>query len=207
MTSLPAIVGTNVDLDSPELGSRLHAFVAELFPICSSITGNGLREILRRIGQRIPLQIHEVPTGTQVFDWTVPREWNIRDAYVRNSRGEKVIDFKNSNLHVVNYSIPVKAKLSLSQLKDHLHAMPDRPDWIPYRTSYYRESWGFCLSQRQLDSLPEDDYEVVVDSSLEKGSLSYAECLVPGESQEEVLISCHACHPSLCNDNLSGLAV
>jgi|SRR5690242_3176023 len=207
MTSLPAIVGTNVDLDSPELGSRLHAFVAELFPICSSITGNGLREILRRIGQRIPLQIHEVPTGTQVFDWTVPREWNIRDAYVRNSRGEKVIDFKNSNLHVVNYSIPVKAKLSLSELKEHLHAMPDRPDWIPYRTSYYRESWGFCLSQRQLDSLPEDDYEVVVDSSLEKGSLSYAECLVPGESQEEVLISCHACHPSLCNDNLSGLAV
>lgn len=207
MTSLPAIVGTNLDLDSPELGSRLHAFVAELFPICSSITGNGLREILRRIGQRIPLQIHEVPTGTQVFDWTVPREWNIRDAYVRNSRGEKVIDFKNSNLHVVNYSIPVKAKLSLSELKDHLHAMPDRPDWIPYRTSYYRESWGFCLSQRQLDSLPEDDYEVVVDSSLEKGSLSYAECLVPGMSEEEVLISCHACHPSLCNDNLSGLAV
>jgi aminopeptidase-like protein len=207
MTSLPAIVGTNVDLDSPELGSRLHAFVAELFPICSSITGNGLREILRRIGQRIPLQIHEVPTGTQVFDWTIPREWNIRDAYVRNSRGEKVIDFKKSNLHVVNYSIPVKAKLSLSELKEHLHAMPDRPDWIPYRTSYYRESWGFCLSQRQLDSLPEDDYEVVVDSSLEKGSLSYAECLVPGESQEEVLISCHACHPSLCNDNLSGLAV
>lgn len=207
MTSLPAIVGTNVDLDSPELGSRLHAFVAELFPICSSITGNGLREILRRIGQRIPLQIHEVPTGTQVFDWTVPREWNIRDAYVRNSRGEKVIDFQNSNLHVVNYSIPVKAKLSLSELKDHLHAMPDRPDWIPYRTSYYRESWGFCLSQRQLDSLPEDDYEVVVDSSLEKGSLSYAECLVPGESEEEVLISCHVCHPSLCNDNLSGIAV
>lgn len=207
MTSFPAIVGTNLDLDSPELGSRLHAFVAELFPICSSITGNGLREILRRIGQRIPLQIHEVPTGIQVFDWTVPREWNIRDAYVRNSRGEKVIDFKNSNLHVVNYSIPVKAKLSLSELKDHLHAMPDRPDWIPYRTSYYRESWGFCLSQRQLDLLPEDDYEVVVDSSLEEGSLSYAECLLPGESEEEVLVSCHACHPSLCNDNLSGLAV
>jgi aminopeptidase-like protein len=201
------MVGTNLDLDSPELGSRLHGFVAELFPICSSITGNGLREILRRIGQRIPLQSHEVPTGTQVFDWTVPREWNIRDAYVRNSRGEKVIDFKKSNLHVVNYSIPVKAKLSLSELKEHLHAMPDRPDWIPYRTSYYRESWGFCLSQRELDSLPEDDYEVVVDSSLEKGSLSYGECLIPGESEEEVLISCHACHPSLCNDNLSGLAV
>jgi aminopeptidase-like protein len=207
MTTGTTIAATNSDLDSPELGRRLHAFVSELYPVCSSITGNGLREILRRIGQRIPLEIHEVPTGTQVFDWTVPREWNIRDAYVRNSRGEKIIDFKNSNLHIVNYSVPVNAKLSLQQLKEHLHALPDRPDWIPYRTSYYRETWGFCLTQRQLDSLPEDEYEVVIDSSLEDGSLTYAECLIPGTSKEEVLISCHACHPSLCNDNLSGLAV
>lgn len=207
MTTGPTIAATNLDLESPELGNRLHAFVSQLYPICSSITGNGLREILRRIGQRIPLQVHEVPTGTQVFDWTVPREWNIRDAYVRNARGEKVIDFKNSNLHVVNYSIPVKAKLSLQELKQHLYTLPDRPDWIPYRTSYYRETWGFCLTQRQLDSLPEDEYEVVIDSSLEDGSLTYAECVVPGKSTEEILISCHACHPSLCNDNLSGLAV
>ena len=207
MTTVPTIAAANFDLDSPELGSRLHAFVSELYPICSSITGNGLRDVIRRIGQRIPLQIHEVPTGTQVFDWTVPREWNIRDAYVRNSRGEKIIDFKNSNLHVVNYSIPVNAKLSLQELKQHLHALPERPDWIPYRTSYYRETWGFCLTQRQLDSLPEGEYEVVIDSSLEDGSLTYAECLVPGASKEEILISCHACHPSLCNDNLSGLAV
>ncbi len=207
MTTGSTFAATNLDLESPELGDRLHSFVSELYPICSSITGDGLREILRRISQRIPLQVHEVPTGTQVFDWTVPREWNIRDAYVRNSSGEKIIDFKNSNLHVVNYSIPVKARLSLQELKQHLYALPDRPDWIPYRTSYYRETWGFCLPQRQLDSLPEDEYEAVIDSSLEDGSLTYAECLIPGRSKDEVLISCHACHPSLCNDNLSGLAV
>lgn len=207
MTTGSTFAATNLDLESPELGDRLHSFVSELYPICSSITGDGLREILRRISQRIPLQVHEVPTGTQVFDWTVPREWNIRDAYVRNSSGEKIIDFKNSNLHVVNYSIPVTVKLSLQELKQHLYALPDRPDWIPYRTSYYRETWGFCLPQRQLDSLPEDEYEAVIDSSLEDGSLTYAECLIPGRSKDEVLISCHACHPSLCNDNLSGLAV
>jgi aminopeptidase-like protein len=207
MTTGSTIAATNRNSDSPDLGNRLHSFVSELYPICSSITGNGLREILRRIGQRIPLQIHEVPTGTQVFDWNVPREWNIRDAYVRNSLGEKVIDFRDSNLHVVNYSVPIKAKLSLQELKGHLHALPDRPDWIPYRTSYYRETWGFCLTQRQLDALPEDEYEVMIDSSLEDGSLTYAELLIPGKSKEEVLISCHACHPSLCNDNLSGLAV
>lgn len=207
MSTGSTLVPPKLDLNSTEFGERLYTFVSELYPICSSITGNGLREILRRIGQQIPLQIREVPTGTQVFDWTVPREWNIRDAYVRNSNGEKVIDLRNSNLHVVNYSIPVTAKLSLGELKEHLHAMPDRPDWIPYRTSYYRETWGFCLSQRVLDSLAEDQYEVVIDSSLENGSLSYGECLVPGRSTEEILISCHACHPSLCNDNLSGLAV
>src|SRR5271156_5341997 len=156
MTFGSTIAATNSDLLSPDLGNRLHAFVSELYPICSSITGNGLREILRRIGQRIPLQIHEVPTGTRAFDWTVPREWNIRDAYVKNSRGERVIDFQKSNLHVVNYSIPVHQRMPLSELKKHLFALPDRPDWIPYRTSYYQESWGFCVSQRQLETLQED---------------------------------------------------
>lgn len=192
---------------SKDTGHQMHAMVSELFPICRSITGNGLRETLRRVGQRIPLQIHEVPTGTQVLDWSVPREWNIRDAYVKNSRGQRLIDFQESNLHVVNYSIPVRAKLSLTQLKEHLYTLPDHIDWIPYRTSYYRETWGFCLSQRQYDSLPEDEFEVVIDSSLENGSLSYGECVLPGESRDEILISCHACHPSLANDNLSGLAV
>jgi len=185
----------------------MHSFAAELYPICRSITGNGLRETLRRIGERIPLQLHEVASGTKVFDWTVPREWNIRDAYVSNSRGHRVIDFRNCNLHVVNYSIPVRAKLSLRELKEHLHTLPDHRDWIPYRTSYYRDAWGFCLSQRQLDSLPEDEYEVVIDSTLEDGHLTYGECVLPGETSQEILISAHSCHPSLCNDNLSGIAV
>jgi aminopeptidase-like protein len=192
---------------STVLGDRIHVFASELYPICRSITGNGLRETLRRIGDRIPLQIREVASGTQVFDWTVPREWNIRDAYVKNSRGDRVIDFRNSNLHVVNYSVPTQLKLSLRELKEHLHTVPDQPDWIPYRTSYYRKDWGFCLSQRQLDSLPEDEYEAVIESFLEDGYLTYGECLLPGESSEEILISAHCCHPSLCNDNLSGIAV
>jgi aminopeptidase-like protein len=153
------------------------------------------------------LEIHEVPTGTVVFDWTIPREWNIRDAYVKNSRGERVINFQRSNLHVVNYSVPVNKTLSLAELKEHLYTLPDQPELVPYRTSYYKETWGFCLSQRQLDFLPEDHYEVVIDSSLEDGALSYGECVIPGETSEEILISCHSCHPSLCNDNLSGIAV
>jgi aminopeptidase-like protein len=193
--------------DSPQLGKSLYSFVSELYPICRSITGNGLRETLRRIGERISLQIQEVPSGARVFDWTIPREWNIRDAYVKNSRGERVIDFRSSNLHVVNYSAPVRKRLSLSELKQHLHSMPAHPDWIPYRTSYYHENWGFCLSQRQLDALTEGEYEAVIDSTLEDGSLSYGEFLLAGETSEEILVSTHCCHPSLCNDNLSGIAV
>lgn len=188
-------------------GRQIYALVEELFPICRSITGNGLRETFRRLQQHIPLQIEEVATGTAAFDWTVPREWNIREAWVKDSRGQTVIDFKASNLHVVNYSVPVQARMNLGELKKHLHTMPEQPDWIPYRTSYYQEDWGFCLSHRQLLTLPPDNYEVLIDSSLEHGSLSYGECLLRGEDQDEVLISCHSCHPSLCNDNLSGVAV
>ena len=207
MTVGTTIASTKATLNSTGLGDQIHSFAAELYPICRSITGNGLRETLRRIGDRIPLQVHEVASGTQVFDWTVPREWNIRDAYVKNSRGDRVIDFRDSNLHVVNYSVPTQMKLSLQELKEHLHTLPDHPDWIPYRTSYYREEWGFCLSQRQLDSLLEDEYEVVIESSLEDGHLTYGECLLLGETSEEILISAHCCHPSLCNDNLSGVTV
>jgi aminopeptidase-like protein len=207
MTAETTIAAAKIAPNSPEIGQDIYSFVSDLYPICRSITGNGLRETLRRIGEKIPLQIHEVPTGTQVFDWTVPREWNIRDAYVKNSRGERVLDFQRSNLHVVNYSIPVRTRLSLRELKEHLHSLPDHPDWIPYRTSYYRETWGFCISQRELDALPEDDYEAVIDSSLEDGHLSYGELLLPGETPEEILVSTHCCHPSLCNDNLSGVAV
>jgi aminopeptidase-like protein len=185
----------------------MHAFIADLFPVCRSITGEGIRETLRRVGDRIPLVIHEVPSGTAVLDWTVPKEWNIRDAFIKNGRGERVVDFKRSNLHVVNYSAPFSGRLSLAELRARLHTLPEHPDWVPYRTSYYKEDWGFCLSQRQLESLTDGEYEVCIDSSLQDGRLTYGECYLPGEVSEEVLLSCHACHPSLCNDNLSGIAV
>lgn len=193
--------------DLPALGRSLYSMVERLYPICRSITGEGVRATLRDIGTQIPLRIHEVPTGTQVFDWTVPREWNIRDAYLIGPSGDKLIDFKAHNLHVLNYSVPVRAKMSLSELKPHLFSLPAQPDWIPYRTSYYKDNWGFCLTDRQLQSFPEGMYEVCIDSSLEAGSLTYGEYMIPGTSSEEVLISCHVCHPSLCNDNLSGIAV
>ncbi|KQT13935.1 peptidase M28 [Ramlibacter sp. Leaf400] len=185
----------------------MHALVRELYPICRSITGDGLRQTLARLGREIPLAVHEVPTGSRVFDWTVPREWNIRDAYVKNAAGERVIDFQRHNLHVVNYSVPVQRRMTLAELRPHLHSLPDRPELIPYRTSYYKDSWGFCLPHRQLEHMPEGEYEVCIDSTLEDGHLSYGECLLPGSTPEEVLVSCHACHPSLADDNLSGLAV
>jgi aminopeptidase-like protein len=188
-------------------GEELYAFMRRLFPICRSITGDGLRETLAIIGEHIPLSIHEVASGTKVFDWTIPREWNITDAYVKDARGRRVIDFGQSNLRVVNYSAPVHRKMALAELKHHLHALPEHPDWIPYRTSYYNESWGFCLTQRELDSLKEEEYEVMIASSLQDGALTYGECLIPGATDEEILLYTHTCHPSLCNDNLSGIAV
>ncbi|HEX4498849.1 MAG TPA: DUF4910 domain-containing protein [Thermoanaerobaculia bacterium] len=183
------------------------AFIAEAYPICRSLTGDGVRRTLAMIGERIPLEIHEVPTGTQVFDWTVPREWNIRDAWIKDPSGRKVVDFQEHNLHVLGYSVPVHARLPLSELKKHLFSLPDKPDLIPYRTSYYKEAWGFCLRHRTLEALPEGEYEVRIDSTLADGSLAYGECLLPGDSEREVLLSTHVCHPSLCNDNLSGIAV
>ena len=194
-------------LDLTPIGKQMYALVETLYPICRSITGNGVRETMSHVQKLLPITVHEVPTGTPVFDWTVPKEWNIKDAYVANSQGERVIDFKKSNLHVLNYSTPVNQKMSLEELRPHLMTLPEHPDRIPYRTSYYQEKWGFCLSQNQLDALPEDDYHVVIDSSLEAGSLSYGEYVIVGETSDEVLISCHTCHPSLCNDNLSGIAL
>jgi len=190
-----------------EVGGQMLALVAELFPICRSITGDGLRQTLRRIGREIPLEIHEVPSGTRAFDWTVPKEWNIRDAYVRNARGERVIDFQASNLHVLNYSVPVRRRMTLAELRPHLYTVPEQPDWVPYRTSYYEERWGFCLAHRDLVALPAGEYDVCIDATLADGHLSYGECYLPGERRDEVLISCHCCHPSLANDNLSGIAV
>jgi aminopeptidase-like protein len=188
-------------------GRAMIRLIAELYPICRSITGDGLRETLHLLQRQIPLELKEVLTGTQVFDWTVPKEWNIRDAYVKNAMGERVIDFQKSNLHVVNYSVPVRWRMGLAELKEHLFTLPAHPDWIPYRTSYYKESWGFCLSEKQLAGLKDEEYEVCIDSTLEDGHLTYGEYVLPGETREEVLISCHACHPSLCNDNLSGIAL
>jgi aminopeptidase-like protein len=194
-------------LNREEAGRRMYGLVADLYPICRSITGDGVRETLRRIQQEIPLTIQEVATGTQVFDWTVPKEWNIRDAYIKNSRGEKVVDFAKSNLHVVSYSVPVRARLPLKELKQHLFTLPEHPDWIPYRTSYYQEGWGFCLSHNEFLQLEEGEYEVCIDSSLKDGHLTYGEFYLRGASAEEVLLSCHICHPSLCNDNLSGISL
>lgn len=189
------------------IGSEMYSLISELYPICRSITGEGFRTTLDAISRHIPVVVREVPSGTEVFDWVVPKEWNIKDAYVKNSRGEKIIDFQKSNLHVVNYSSPVKGEFSLSELKNHLFTIPEHPDWIPYRTSYYRESWGFCLSQNEFAKLEEGVYQVLIDSTLEDGRLTYGELCLPGTDPGEVLLSCHACHPSLCNDNLSGISL
>ena len=201
------ITDLRMTIDANDASQEMYQLISELYPICRSITGNGFRETLNTIKEHIPLETHEVPTGTQVFDWTVPKEWNIEDAYVKDSQGERVIDFRESNLHVVGYSVPVKTKMSLTELKEHLFTLPDHPDWIPYRTSYYKETWAFCLSHKQSLELKDEEYEICIDSRLEEGHLTYGEYYLEGESTDEVLFSCHACHPSLCNDNLSGVAL
>ncbi len=187
--------------------NKIYNFIRKLYPICRSITGNGIRQTLNLIKEIIPLEIIEIPTGTKVLDWIVPKEWNIKDAYVKNSSGEKIIDFQKSNLHVVNYSMPIKKKVSLKELKTHLYSLPEHPSWVPYRTSYYKEDWGFCISHNQLLSLGEDEYDVNIESSLNEGNLTYGEFFLKGELEEEVLISTHICHPSMCNDNLSGISI
>lgn len=201
------IFDLKASLDEELLANEMVNLIAKLYPICRSITGNGFRETLNILQDYIPLSINEVPTGTQVFDWTVPKEWNISDAYIKNSKGERIIDFRDSNLHVVGYSMPIRTKMSLSELKKHLHTLPDHPEWIPYRTSYYKQSWGFCLSHNKMLELPEDIYEVCIESTLEDGCLTYGEHFIQGKSDREILLSCHACHPSLCNDNLSGIVL
>lgn len=188
-------------------GGAIYDLAAQLFPVCRSITGNGVRETLRLLGHHIPIKVKEIPTGTQVFDWTVPREWNVRDAYVKDSRGCRVVDFRESNLHVVGYSTPVHATLSLNELKKHIFTLPEQPDLIPYRTSYYSDFWGFCMAYNQFLKLADGEYEVMIDTSLKKGSLTYGEYVHQGDTDAEVLLSAHICHPSLANDNCSGLAL
>lgn len=196
----------NENIDK-KLETEMYTLIEQLYPICRSITGEGVRETLKIIKEHIPIEIHEVPTGTKVFDWTVPKEWNIQDAYVKDKNGKRVIDFRKTNLHVLGYSIPINKKMSLTELKEHLHSMPNQPKWIPYLTSYYNENWGFCLAHEEYEKLEEDTYEVVIDSTLENGYLTYGELYVKGQSEKEVLFSCYVCHPSMCNDNLSGVAL
>ncbi len=189
-------------------GLAMHDLITRLYPICRSITGDGVRETLRILREQIPLDLHEVPSGTKVFDWTVPKEWNVQDAWIKNSVGERLVDFQNLNLHVISYSSPIQRRMKLAELRNHLFTVPAHPEWVPYRTSYYDENWGFCLSENQLHDLNEDEeYDVCIDSSFVDGHLTYGELLLKGEEAAEVLTSCHVCHPSLANDNLSGIAL
>jgi aminopeptidase-like protein len=186
----------------------MHALARRLWPICRSITGNGVRETLAIIGEGLPgLQLHEVPSGTEVFDWTVPDEWNITEAYIEGPSGHRIVDFADSNLHVVSYSVPVDVHLPLADLQEHLHSLPGQPSAIPYLTTYYTRQWGFCLTDEVRRKLPEGEYRAVIDATLEPGSLTYAELVIPGETDDEVFISTYVCHPSLANNELSGPVV
>jgi aminopeptidase-like protein len=200
VTPLDAGLATSV-------GERMHGLVRELFPLCRSITGEGLRQTLRKVAGRIPLQLHEVASGTPALDWVIPQEWNVRSARIESLAGKPVVDFADCNLHVVSYSAPVDAVVSREELAAHVHTLPDQPDLVPYRTAYYAEQWGFCLAHRVWESMRDPEYRVRIDSSLAPGSLSYGELTIAGRELAEVLVSVHCCHPSLANDNLSGIAV
>lgn len=190
------------------MGDDMHAMARALFPITRSLTGAGVRQTLVELRRTIPgLQVVEVPTGTQAFDWIVPNEWNIRDAYVADAAGNRVIDFRRNNLHVVSYSEPVDRELELEDLQPHLHSLPDQPDAIPYVVSYYERRWGFCLTHRDRERLARGRYRVVIDSTLAPGHLTYGEVVLPGRESREILLSTYLCHPSLANDNLSGVVV
>ncbi len=196
----------NSDSRAVNDGEAMMSLIQRLYPICRSITGDGLRQTLRIIAEHVPLELSEVPSGTQAFDWTVPLEWNLNRATLTAPDGRVIADTRVHNLHVLNYSAPIRTALPLADLRPHLFSMPDKPDWIPYRTSYYAPNWGFCLPHRVVESLPDGDYQVHIDTTLEPGSLTYGELLIKGESEDEVLFSAHACHPSLANDNLAGIA-
>lgn len=211
MTDLAAGVAAGVDFDAlPDLdgvGEEMLDLARELFPLNRSLTGEGNRRTFELLARHAPFELHEVPTGTQVLDWTVPREWNVREAWLAAPDGTRVVDFARCNLHLLGYSVPVRTRLPLAELRAHLYTLPEQPRWIPYRTSYWNENWGFCLPHEQLERLPEGEYEVCIDTTLEAGHMTYAEAVVPGATDDEVLLTGYACHPSLANDNLSGIVL
>ena len=207
VTAAVAAPAGKLDGAEHELGQEAYELMRRLFPLCRSLTGAGVRATFDVLHEHVPLIRREVPSGTRVCDWSVPDEWNIRDAYIATPDGKRVVDFRRSSLHVVSYSEPVRTTLSLEELRPRLHTLPDRPDVVPYRTSYYERTWGFCLSHRQLLELEPGDYEVVIDATLAPGHLTYAELELEGQRQDKILISTYVCHPSLANDNLSGIVV
>lgn len=188
-----------------DIGKKMYSLAEELFPICRSITGNGVRETFKIISSYLPdLKTYEIPSGTICFDWTIPQEWNIYDAYIKNLQGEKIVDFKVNNLHVVNYSTPVDETIGYEELRKHLYSLPKMPDAIPYVTSYYQKNWGFCLTHNLLEKMTDKEYQIKIDSQLSDGSLTYAEIIIPGESEKEIFLSTYVCHPSMGNNETSG---
>ncbi len=195
------------DEELTALGASMHSDMTRMYPLCRSLSGDGVRATLDILEESLDLRRHQVPSGTRAFDWTVNDEWNVRDAYIADRHGRRIVDFREHNLHLVGYSTPVRARMTLEELRPHLHSLPDRPDWIPYRTTYYNRTWGFCLPHRQLEELDDGPYDVVVDSTLAPGHLTYGELVVPGETADEVMLTAHLCHPSIANDNLAGIVV
>ena len=191
--------------DNSNLGEEMHSWASDLFPICRSLTGQGNRDTLVYLKNIIPeLEMYSVATGYQAFDWSVPNEWNIIGGYIEDVNGNKVIDFNDSNLHVMGYSEPVDRILELSELQEHLHSIPEMPSAIPYKTSYYKKSWGFCIEHSKRVKLKDENYRIKIESTLKPGKLDYADIVIPGKSKKEILISTYFCHPSMANNELSG---